>query len=685
VSSTTGSPPRAARSHPSADRLPVGFTVVDKSILIVEDEAQIAEALVRRLRARGYTLTHTLNVTQALEVFDLGRPDLVVLSLTLANDGGRQTCREIRGRPLGALVPILFVGTGREDVRSVGEAIAAGADHYFRKPEGLDELIGKVTAYIGPGGSAAEPAPAEDETALEAAACGDELFATINDVMSQQATPPPGHDAAPPTEVVRAAARALTAERVAADALTSPLPKIGRTPTVPGHEPVLKLKPDTRQVAREGPARPARHSPPPLPRPTEAVPVTPSATPAASDDADYGWQLDDGYAHPRAQSEPPPPQVEERPGRQWRPPSPPPPDLDADWQAVLHPGRAVPLAVRGVGEILIAAANARMTGRFEIASGGVLRRVFVEEGRPVYADSSSAAEDLASSLASEGMVTRSALERARQRAEQVGGTPEEVLIEAGFLQPDDVYRALRAHVIERILSLFALEAGEAIVVRGGPKPLDPVDLGLHPGRLVLDGVRRKYGRLRLYRVFGTASTVPRPRPGVDPPPGLPLRPDEESVWRCCDGHRNAIEVARAASTTEVDALAILYALGILDLVEGPRGRTAGILPPLEADAIARAGAPRTADQMPGFGDLVSAKFAEVVTADYFQVLGVPRTATGAEIEAAWTTLKRRFDPHRVRREGAVWHQVTEIAAVVDDAYALLADERLRERYERALS
>ena len=653
---------------------------MEKSILIVEDEAQVAEALVRRLRARGYSPTHTINVTQALEVFDLGRPDLVVLSLTLPNDGGPHTCREVRGRPLGALVPILFVGTGREEVRSVGEAIAAGADHYFRKPEQIDELIAKVTAYIGPGGSAAEPAPGAGETAEEASSTRDELFATINDVLSQRGgTPVPRELTGPPNATVRAAADALVADRAGDAAQTSPLPRVGRTPTVPGHEPVLQLEASGRV--------PARRTPPPVPAGVSRQPATapPAEVHPPAERGDYGWQLDDGYEQPHARPDPPPPQVQERPGQRWRPPSPPPPDLDADWQAVLQPGRAVSLARRGVGEILVAAANARMTGRFEVASGGVLRRVFVEEGRPVYADSSSAAEDLASYLAVEGMVTRSALERSRQRAEQVGGSPEEVLIEAGFLEPDDVYRALRTHVIERILSLFALEAGEALVVRGGPKPLDPVDLGLHPGRLVLDGVRRKYGRLRLYRVFGTASTVPRPRPGVDAPPGLALRPDEESVWRCCDGHRSAVEVARAANTTEVDALAILYALGVLDLVEGPRGRMAGVLPPLEADAIARAGAPRTADQMPGFGDLVSAKFAEVVTADYFQVLGVPRAATGAEIEAAWTSLKRRFDPHRVRREGAVWQQVTEIAAVIDDAYALLSDSRLRERYERALS
>ncbi len=331
----------------------------------------------------------------------------------------------------------------------------------------------------------------------------------------------------------------------------------------------------------------------------------------------------------------------------------------------------------------MAAWNSRMTGRFEVASGGVLRRVFVEEGRPVYADSSSDGEDLSSSL--EGLVSRSALERARGRAAQLGGTPEEVLIEAGFLAPEDVYRALRDHVVERILGLFALEAGETVVVRAGARPLDPVDLALHPGRLVFDGVRRKYGRLRLYRVFGTASAIPRPRAGIDPEPSLSMRPDEEAVLRICDGRRSVLEIARAAQTTEVDALAILYALTLLDLVEGPRGRVGGALPPLETEAIARAGAPRTADQMPGFADLVSAKYGEVLTADYHQVLGVGRGATGAEIHAAWTSLRRRFDPHRVRREGALWHQVSEIAAVVDDAYSILSDARLRQRYERALT
>jgi hypothetical protein len=190
--------------------------------------------------------------------------------------------------------------------------------------------------------------------------------------------------------------------------------------------------------------------------------------------------------------------------------------------------------------------------------------------------------------------------------------------------------------------------------------------------------------LRLYRAFGTVSLAPVPRPGRQPPAGLVLRPDEEAVRRAADGRRTVLEIARVCDVGEVDALAVLYGLAVLGLMEPPAGRRRGPLPPLGPDAVARAGAPRTADQMPGFSELVAERHVVCRTADYFQVLGVPRSATGAEVRAAWERLRRQFDPHRVRRDGPLWHPVQEIADVLDDAYAMLSDPRRRSLYERNL-
>ncbi len=577
---------------------------MQKRILIAEDEHAIAQALLRRLRARGYDPTVAADPDGALAAFADGRPDLVIASLTLPHDGGRRLCREIRSMPLGSLVPILFLGTGNEAIDSVAEAIAAGADHFFEKPAGVGELLAKVITYIGPG---------ED-------------------------LPPTEQGSAPPSPVSEAEWAELDA---------------------------LLAEPDGSSADAA--------APPPIPDAEEGP-----------RDA-FGWRPPERARPPAAPTHAaPPPALRGPTTRRFERPESPRPDDKAEHEALLDTGRPMDLGRRGIGELLAAAWQAELSGRIELAASGVLRRVFFEGGRPVYADSSKPSEDLAAHLAGEGFISRAALMRARARADQVGASPEEILIEAGFIEPDEVYRALRDHVLERVLSLFALERGETVVLAGGPRPLDPVDIGVHPARLILDGVRRKYGRLRLYRAFGTASAIPMPQTGATLPAGLALRPDESTVHGACDGRRSVVEIARVARVGEVDALAILYGLSILDVVEAPGGRRAGLLPALDPEAVARAGAPRTADQMPGFADLVQAKLTEVLTGDYFQVLGVEPGATGAEVRAAFEALRRRFDPHRVRRDGPLWHQVSEIAAVVDDAFAILSNPRLRTRYEDAL-
>ena len=112
---------------------------VQKKILIAERDVDVAEALESRLRARGYLTTWTADAGYALDEFEATRPDLVIISLTHPETDAFNLCRGVRSRPLGALVPILLLGTGSESISDVPGAIAVGADHYFEKPKGLGE------------------------------------------------------------------------------------------------------------------------------------------------------------------------------------------------------------------------------------------------------------------------------------------------------------------------------------------------------------------------------------------------------------------------------------------------------------------------------------------------------------------------------------------------------------------
>lgn len=438
-------------------------------------------------------------------------------------------------------------------------------------------------------------------------------------------------------------------------------------------------------------ARPAVLSRPPI-TPAAARPVTPPLAPAPASSivspiASAPVPRPEPVARHSLPPEPvarhslPPDPLPERPGVAYRPPAAPVPEEEARWAAVIQPGRAIPLTRRGLGGLLIGMARLRRTGRVEVTAGGALRRVFFDAGRPVFFDSSASGEDLGAWLATEGQVTRGALASARTQAAQLGVPPEEVLIEQGFVSSEQVYRALAAHVSERIIALFGLESGTSLVVQGGPRPVDPVDLGAPIERIVLDGIRRKYGRLRLYRSFGTPVVVPRPSAN---PPTVPLRVDEQAALDAVDGRRSVADIAQAVRMAEPDALAVLHGLALAGFIDPPAAAGQGTLPPLDAALIARAHGPQSADALPGFAEQVHAKLAVIDAGDYFAVLDVPSQATGAEIEAAYSTLRRRFDPHRVAA-GPLAEQVREIADVLGDAFAILSDPRRRARYAEALT
>jgi CheY-like chemotaxis protein len=349
----------------------------------------------------------------------------------------------------------------------------------------------------------------------------------------------------------------------------------------------------------------------------------------------------------------------------------------------LKVGHAVDLNERGLGTVLFTAEKLTLRGRVEIASNGVLRRVFFDEGVAVYVDSSAPDEDLVASLVQEGLLTVVQLEHARQHGRELNLSPEEVLIDTNQVSPEDIQRCLKTHVERRLVELFSLESGESVVIQGGPRPIDPVVLDNPLSRLILDGVRRKYGRLRLYRVFGTGSLVPKP--GSIAQSTCKLTTTEEAVLNRIDSKTTVNGLARATGLGETECLALVYGLSILRLIDVPTlSRTPGGPLALPSNQYAFANPPRTNDTLPGFTEMVSRMHRQVLYADYYSILGIGRDSNRAEIEAAYHQLVSQFDPNRVREDSPLRKAVEEIAQVIQDAYGVLIRDEWREKYEQAI-
>ena len=112
-------------------------------ILVVEDEAAIAEHIVALLGARGYAMSSSGDGIEALELARKAPPDLVLLDVVLPRLSGFEICKLLRADPRTRKVKIIMV-TGLDRGGDVEKAFAVGADDYLVKPFDTERLLKKI-------------------------------------------------------------------------------------------------------------------------------------------------------------------------------------------------------------------------------------------------------------------------------------------------------------------------------------------------------------------------------------------------------------------------------------------------------------------------------------------------------------------------------------------------------------
>jgi two-component system KDP operon response regulator KdpE len=114
------------------------------TILVVEDEPQLRQALAINLRARRYDVQAVPDGGSALHAASAGLIDLVILDLGLPDMDGVEVVRGLRG---WSTVPIIVL-SARDAQAAKVSALDAGADDYVTKPFGMDELLARIRAAL---------------------------------------------------------------------------------------------------------------------------------------------------------------------------------------------------------------------------------------------------------------------------------------------------------------------------------------------------------------------------------------------------------------------------------------------------------------------------------------------------------------------------------------------------------
>jgi DNA-binding response OmpR family regulator len=115
-----------------------------KTIIVVEDEASIAEVVSLYLKRAGYEVQIASDGRQAMTIFEKQIPDFVILDLMLPEGDGFSLTRWLRDR---SDVPIIMLTARREEIDRIA-GLEMGADDYVVKPFSPQELVSRVRAVM---------------------------------------------------------------------------------------------------------------------------------------------------------------------------------------------------------------------------------------------------------------------------------------------------------------------------------------------------------------------------------------------------------------------------------------------------------------------------------------------------------------------------------------------------------
>jgi DNA-binding response OmpR family regulator len=155
------------RLHPVAtagtnSASPSATQIVNGTIVIVEDEVELANAVANRLRAEQFNVEIATDGPSGVALIEQVQPDLVVLDLMLPGFDGLEVCRRIQKQ---RRVPVIML-TARAAETDMIVGLAVGADDYLAKPFSPRELVARVHAVLRRAKSSANAGPTADVDTL---------------------------------------------------------------------------------------------------------------------------------------------------------------------------------------------------------------------------------------------------------------------------------------------------------------------------------------------------------------------------------------------------------------------------------------------------------------------------------------------------------------------------------------
>ena len=116
-------------------------------VLVVEDEAAIAELIAVNLRHSGFSPTLVFDAEAARREVEAQVPDLILLDVTMPGMNGFEVCTRLKTSPITEDIPVIFL-SGRNGLEDKLKGFAVGGVDYITKPFSEEEVLARVGVHL---------------------------------------------------------------------------------------------------------------------------------------------------------------------------------------------------------------------------------------------------------------------------------------------------------------------------------------------------------------------------------------------------------------------------------------------------------------------------------------------------------------------------------------------------------
>ena len=219
-------------------------------------------------------------------------------------------------------------------------------------------------------------------------------------------------------------------------------------------------------------------------------------------------------------------------------------------------------------EMLATIHRHHVPGVMELKRDGVIKHLYIIDGDIIFADSTDPEERLGDLLLAEGRLSKGQLnvasdELVRSEGKRLG----EILVELGFLRPEELGPAVRRQVQKILWNLFNWERGEVTFRVGRSRESEVYKITIPTARAILDGCRKISDGKRITARLGGRNAVLRRR---EVPPHLRrlrLQAGERELLEMVDGRKTLFELCETGPFPAGINARVLFAFSALQLVE----------------------------------------------------------------------------------------------------------------------